>query len=801
MFRNLITTLLRFSTSSTLNILGLTVAYVAFIIISLQVITEYSYDKMYPDADRIYRVERPSWRDKGRWATTLSRPIIDVITNSSSEIEESCFVGYGYQDATGTIWRLEGGSNDDNVVENVPIGISKEFVDMFGMNIVEGVLSDDPSGAIIPKSMADKLFGNESAIGKILINCEGGMKPVPISGVYEDFPAISSFQNKMFNYVADEDVGKYNYSNFSLFVKLHKNADIAAVEHTFNKVVRDAETAANRKVGDNTVVRLHKFSDNHFSTDMEIRGVEYVNMQKIQLFTLFALLIILIASINYINFSTALIPLRIRDINTRKIFGATIASLRTHLIFEAIGISVIAYIAAAAVVCSFGNLSKISFISTQIDVVDYLPTIALIGLFAVVLGALAGIYPAFYSTSFKTAYVLKGSFSLSPKGKALRSVLVGFQFVISIGLIIVSMFMNLQFSMIQKQDLGIEKENIVRINVNGDVSKKTEEVKKALSGIAGVTEVTNTPQSVLSSSYSEYTFKDEGGEGEKKLYCIHGPSNIVDFFGLKVVEGVNFTAADDMKCANSTILINQIAQKKYNLKIGDRLNNRSSISGYTLPDDENTPWEIIGVIEDFNFKPLYEHIEPLMIINYGTSSNYHFNTIYAKVVTDDYSALIKSITSSIKDIDSNWVPDIAFLDSMIEELYQSDLRSASLVSWFSLLAILISLAGVFGLVHFEVGYRRKEIGLRKINGATIPQIIKMLSSKFLIITIISYVVATPLAIYLVNDWLSVFAYRTPLYLWVFAAAMAIILFITLTTVFIQSYRAATDNPVKSLKSE
>lgn len=800
MFQNLITTILRFRTSSILNILGLTVAYIAFLIISLQIVVEYSYDRMYNDADRIYRVERPSWSEKNKWAISLSRPIIDAIANSSSDIEESAIIRSSYHYPADLTWRLEESVDDNSLVKSFPAYISKEFPKMFGMEIVEGELSDDPNKVIISKSMAAKVFGDESAINKIFINCEGFMTPLTVSGVYEDFPVTSSFKNEMFSYVADREVGLYNYMNYTLFVKLRKDADKAAIEQTFNRVVSDTEKSANRQGG--MEVRINQFSSNHFAQDVETNGVEYVDSQRIKLFTLFALLIILIASINYINFSTALVPLRIRGINTRKILGATVASLRMHLIFEAVGISIIAYIVAALAVCSLDDLSKFSFISTQINVVDYAPQIAIIGLFAVVLGFFAGIYPAFYSTSFKTAYVLKGSFSLSPKGKTLRSALVGFQFVISIGLIVASMLMNLQFSMIQKQDLGIDKENVIRMKVKGEVSKKVEELKKSISNIAAVTAVTNTPICIVGDN-SMYTYSDDedGEENAKLLYNLHALSNIVDFFGFKVVEGRNFTVDDDLKSASSTVLINQAAQKKYNLKIGDKLNNRVSVNGYAVAEDENAQGEIVGIIEDFNFRPLYEQVSPLMILNYGTSSANSNNIIYIKAMTDNYSNLIKDVTSAVKEIDSSWVPDITFLDSTIEELYQSDLRSASLVSWFSILAILISLAGVFGLVHFEVGYRRKEIGLRRINGATILQIVSMISSKFLIITVICYAISVPLAIYFINDWLSVFAYRTPLYWWVFVVALLIVLLITLVTVFIQSYRAAADNPVNSLQSE
>lgn len=802
MIRNLITTLKKFRTSSILNIVGLTVAYTAFIIITLQIITEYSYDKSYSDSDRIYRVERPSWSDKNKWSTSISRPIIDAITNSSPAIEEFAIIRHNYENPNkSTTWRTESSDNENGLIKGYPIEINNSFPQMFGMQMIEGNLVDEPEKVIIPKSLATKVFGNESAMGKTFINVEDNKKSMTVSGVYADFPNTSSFPNNIYCHISNKEVGLHNYVNYVLFVKLRQGTDIKTFEDKIIQTAIDAELTADRE--ENVSLRLHKISDIHFATDLSNSNVTYANTQKIQLFGLFALIIIIIASINYINFATALVPLRVRGINTRKVFGASVSSLRIQLIGEAIGISVIAYLIAATFILTLNNLNQISFISTQIDIINCLPTIILIGIIAIILGILAGAYPAFYSTSFKTVYILKGSFSLSPKGRTLRSILVGFQFVISIGLIIAAMFMNLQFSMIKNQNLGIDREHIIQVNVTGKVSSKTEELKQKITNFKGVTAVTNTPFNIVNSWYSEYFFKDPDGNDKEsfKISILHGPSNIVDFFGLQIIDGQNFTSNDDLKSANNTILINQSAQKKYNLKVGDKLGHPTSFNGYVINTKEEAQWEIIGVIKDFNFKPLYQTIEPLIILNYGTESNFESNIIYVKAITDDYSELIQNITAAVKELDPNWVANISFLDSQIEALYQSDMRSASLVSWFSLLAILISLAGVFGLVHFEMGHRRKEIGLRKINGASIITIISMVSRKFILITVVCYVIATPLAIYCVNEWLSVFAYRTPLHWWVFAMALIIVIIITLITVLIQSYRAAACNPINAIKAE
>lgn len=807
MLKNFLITLSRFRTSSILNIGGLSFAYIAFIIISLQIIMEYSFDRMYSDSDRIYRVERPSWIDTSKWEISLSRPVIDIIANSSSDIEESAIIKSLYNYGYSSTWRLESTVNEEGLVNTVPVEMSSDFAKMFEMNIIEGELSDNLQKGVMSKSMAKKLAGDKSIVGKVLTDIER-QRTITICGVYEDFPETSSFSNdKIYCGISDKELGLYNYMNYTIFVKLRKGADIAALEKIINKEINEQGKALGRN--DNYGLRLQNISDIHLAPDM--RGynnnsnIGGPNMQKVRLFGFFALLIMLIASINYINFSMALIPLRIRSVNTRKIFGESVQSLRLHFIGEAVLMSVFAYIIAVLVVFAFGDLSAASFISSRVIVADNISAVGLIGLFAVLLGVLAGVYPAYYSTSFQVAYVLKGSFSLSPKGKMFRMALVGFQFVISIGLIVAAIIMNLQFKMIENRDLGVDKENVIRVNLRGKSSLKAEDLKSRFLGISGVKSVTNTPWCIVGPNYSQYTnVPNEDGTEDKRFYNIHATSNFVDFFGLTLIEGRNFTSYDDQKSANSAILINETAKKTYNLKIGDKIDKISSINGYWVQDknlEGNTDWEIVGVVKDFNFKPLYEQIAPMMIINYGTSSNNGENTIYIKAMSDDYKALIKSIASIVKEYDLDWMQDVAFLDSTIEELYQSDLRSASLVSWFSLLAILISLAGVFGLVHFEVGHRRKEIGLRKINGATVSQIISMLNSKFLIMTVICYLIAVPFSVYFVKDWLSIFAYRTPIYWWVFVVVLLIVIFVTLLTVLVQSYRTATDNPINSIKTE
>lgn len=797
MLHNFMITLVRFRMASTINLLGLTTAYIAIIIIGLQIITEYSHDTTYPDHDRIYRVERTSFRTEGAWATSLSRPMIDEIVKSTGNIEQHAIIRQGYRSVNSTdVFRVQGDESRDNLIQNSIVRVSLDFPDMFGMKMVEGHgLGSDPRSVIIPRSMVKKYFDDRSSLGKTLESVKYGGQPIIVSGVYEDFPLTSSFENRIYCNAADSEVGLSNYKNFELYLKLSNGADLAAITAKLNQIVK-----ADSKNGE-MQLRVSKFSDSYLASDMDDTNAQDGLKLKLKLFGFIALLIIFIASINYINFAMALVPVRMRSINTRKIFGASNAQLRWQLISESVGLSLIAYLVAVLVIATFDTLDSISFIPTTVLISDNISTLFYVGLAAIALGVITGIYPALYSTSFKTAYALSGSFTLSPKGRWMRTVLIGFQFVISTGLIVAAIFMNMQFSMIRNQDLGINRVNILQLKVSNELSANIGQFRSELSGVAGVKQTTLIPghDGIVSDQYSSYAFNKEE---DIRMYNIHGPSNMVDFFGLNITQGRNFASDDDLKAVNSTVIINETAQKKFNIKIGDRLGQINSVyDGYTLSSDSSM-FEVVGVVADFNFKPLYEQVSPIMIINYGTVLlRPGESTMYIKVQTDNYQHTIEAITEVAKKIHPDWVADVSLLDYRIEQLYRDDLRSTSLVGWFSLLAIMISLGGIFGLVHFETKCRRKEIGLRRINGATIAQILSMLSLKFVIISVVCYMIAVPLSIYFIVEWLKEFAYRTPLYWWVFIVVMVIVLTLIVGTVIVQAYNTARENPVNSIKSE
>lgn len=791
MLKNFITTITRFRTSTILNLMGLTAAFVTFMIITLQVNVEHGYDKMYNDSDRMYVVQKEwSW-DKGQWGSNFSRPDIDLIKNLSPQIEELSFRRFSSSALGGTTFKFDGSElgNSESVAFNMGVSaISGSFLEMFNVEIVEGVLDqNDPSWVIIPQSIAQKYPNGESVIGKTITIIDGfsgvsSKKTFMVSGVYKDLPVNSSFPNEVFVNAAEIEVGNKRNNNFSLFLKLKSEQSKPEIEQSIHTLFEQISIQEQEELEG---YRLMPIQELYFSSDSEPGEKLPGNRSKTNLFTMMAILVMLIAAINYINFATALIPARVKGINTRKVYGATNLSIRLQMIFEAVGISLIAYIIATLILLGFKTLDNISFIDTPIVITDHLNILFSTSILALLIGVGAGVYPAFYSTSFKTAYVLKGSFGLSPKGKMLRSTLVGFQYIVSIGLIIAALFMNIQYELLRNKEMGFERENILHVKLSDKVAKTQETLLNEISKNPDVIDITVSAFPFFSETYQ--TWSGMGDERTSKLSFqnLRVKSNFTKLFGIKIIEGEDFSEADDTKNGDQSVIINRTTQKLFGFNVGDSIRQG----------------RIIGIMEDFNFKPLREDIESFGLLNMGYRSYGGFTNLYLKCQSNDYPGLIENIRTIGKTIDPDWSADISFLDKKIEELYQNEARATRQISLFSLLTIIISLIGVFGLIHFELGYRRKEIALRKINGATASLILTMFNRKFVMIVVFCYLIAGPIAWYAVNEWLKGFAYRTQMAWWVFVIALIIVLLITIFTVTIQSWRASNENPIQSLRSE
>ena len=492
-----------------------------------------------------------------------------------------------------------------------------------------------------------------------------------------------------------------------------------------------------------------------------------------------AFLILFIAGINFTNLTTSLIPLRLKTINTHRVLGCSIYKLRAISLIESIVICLISYILALFIVNDLSYTPIANWVDADIRLSQYKGLILLTALIAILTGCLAGLYPAIRSTSYAPALVLKGSFGLSPKGKKVRVALIGFQYTVSIALIIVTLFMGLQnHFMTSSEQLGFNKDQVAIVNLTPEIyAKHKPQYIQKLKDYPGIEDVAfsvyelSKEDDMIDLEYARHEDKDVF------FKVFYASENFLSVMDIQVEEGRDFTR-EDLNKAQSDYIINPAAERDFHLHPGDRFNDRT----------------VLGVSKDFRFNSCRIASSPFVfalnndIPNPKLVSYIRFNS------KTNLQEAVAHVRETLKEIDPTFPFEISFL-------YQKEQTLGKLISLFGIMAILISIVGVFGLVLFETQYRRKEIGIRKINGATTGQILLMFNKTYIRIVSVCFIISIPIAWMGTQQWLENFAYKTPLHLWVFIVAFLIILSVTIGTVTFRNWQAANENPVNSVKSE
>lgn len=774
--KKIFTSLRRFKLASTLNILGLAIAFTVFIVIMMQVNFDLNFDKHFSKGERTFRLEYSNAgseyigftnRQNGEAIGELS-PLIDLYS-----------IYY-----TGNIgFYLPGGNPEKKIYENIQF-VKPDFFKMFDIEFLFGGLSgfDDQSNVVVSRSFALKHFGTEAAVGSELMRTQNG-KPhsIKVIGVYADMPQNSLFnQNGIFVNVSNNWLDLTSEWGFTYFYTLKNASDKAAVETLIAKYIQKAGS-------ENTTMktRLSNFEDLHFLSDVTYDIVPKADRMTVAVLFSVAILILIIASINFLNFAMALTPMRIKGINIQKILGGSVASLRAIQIAEAVFLAIAGYAVALLAVMALGGSSFAGYISSDMSLAANVPLLAIALLVAVVVGVGAGITPAIYSTSFPPSIVLQGAFGGSPRGRWFRMILIGFQYLASIGMLIFAMFMVIQNEFMRSHDVGFDRDNILSVNISSTLSRSCDALSGKLLENGAIRDVTYTRAELISDSKMGWgrLYKEENVEFD----CLPVSPNFIRFMGMKIVEGRDFVESDNLK-ANGAIIFNQNAKRKYGFEIGEK------IEGHT-----DTLADIVGVVRDFNFQPMQYGIRPIALYVFGSDPWWPLQLMYVKVDGSRTKEAIGYIDRTMRAMDPKITEtDIRFMDQTIGALYEKEQKMALLVSMFSLLAITISLIGVFGLVIFETQYRRREIALRKVYGSTVGQVLIMLNRRFAWIVAACFVIATPVAYHVVSTWLEGFAYRTPMHWWVALIAFVVVMLVTVITVTIQSYKSATENPISSI---
>ena len=499
-----------------------------------------------------------------------------------------------------------------------------------------------------------------------------------------------------------------------------------------------------------------------------------------------AFLILFIAGINFTNLTTSLIPLRLKTINTHRVLGCSIYKLQAISLIESIVICLISYILALFIVNDLSYTPIANWVDADIRLSQYKGLILLTALIAILTGCLAGLYPAIRSTSYAPALVLKGSFGLSPKGKKVRVALIGFQYTVSIALIIVTLFMGLQnHFMTSSEQLGFNKDQVAIVNLTPEIyAKHKPQYIQKLKDYPGIEDVAfsvyelSKEDDMIDLEYARHEDKDVF------FKVFYASENFLSVMDIQVEEGRDFTR-EDLNKAQSDYIINPAAERDFHLHPEDRFNDRT----------------VLGVSKDFRFNSCRIASSPFVfalnndIPNPKLVSYIRFNS------KTNLQEAVAHVRETLKEIDPTFPFEISFYNTILNNLYQKEQTLGKLISLFGIMAILISIVGVFGLVLFETQYRRKEIGIRKINGATTGQILLMFNKTYIRIVSVCFIISIPIAWMGTQQWLENFAYKTPLHLWVFIVAFLIILSVTIGTVTFRNWQAANENPVNSVKSE
>lgn len=786
--RNFLVILSRFRLASSLNILGLSVAFAAFIIIMIQVRYERNFDTGYKKSGRIFRVEstliptESNLSSRKVYTAFCARPIIEMLLPSVPLIESYAIT---YSGSTEKYARYET-PEDDQRGMMIPIHmVSEGLADVFDMEILEGDITSfsEPGQALLPESLARKMFGSHSPIGKQITLSDGTF--FTIGTIYKDYPDNSSLGNDVKLNLADEYINDWTDWTFSLFIALLPDA--SPDEATEQLASFFETTGLGKQMGFTQPVsfRLIPIEDIYYRHDTNLDIAPKGNRMITNILLSIGLLVIIIASANFLNFSAALTPARIKSINIRKILGEPISTLRLALIFEAFGICILSFLLALCWVWLFHRSGLSSILLAPADILKNTDILWLTFLLACITGILTGIYPAFYMTSFRPALILKGTIGASPAIGKLRTMLTGFQFLISTGLITAAFFIWLQNKYMYKMDGIMNNDQIATITLEKEImSKQGEILMEKLKSAPSVTSVASSDWPVGFLDHYLYAYSKSPEDEDIMYYYLPVSHNFTETMGLHIIEGRDFNKADS-NAPDEKLILNELAARQFKIKPGDKLANGS---------------QVIGIVKDFHFMNLRKKLEPMALTTKRLLNPALQPVLYVRLKGDAYDAA-KQIKACIAEIDPLYPTDIQFYDEQFEQTYRKERHTEAQITLFSLLAVIISLMGVFGLVTFETQYRQKEIGMRKVMGATVKEILFLFYSKFVWIILISFLLATPIIWYGMNEWLNTFVYRTSLHWWAFALSLLIVMIITFVTISLQCWRVAISNPVDSLKSE
>lgn len=807
-FRNFLTTLRRYKISSLLNVIGLTLAFTAFYVIMTQVWWELGYNRSLHEADRIYLVENEDWYEPGKWSSWLNRPVPERVIASTAGVEVGGCMWGGF--GSGTCWTSNEPSFGYNKFSASCGSVSLPFLDVFAFRSVEGDVHDigKPKSVIVSREAAERM---RVGVGSLIWVDTDEPQPdgaMEVVAVFEDFPDNSLLgECEVVKNLGETNLYTTSEWSFNYFVKFRPGADPDEFARQWTNVNQEMQREAAEKraaAGDAADdddesgiygVRLSPVSDLYFESDSQAPCRQGSVVTTYTLLGI-AVLVIVLAFINFVNFFFALVPVRIRTVNTFKVFGAPASSLRFNFVFEAFGLVLIALLAAWYVSFALQGTEFASYISASLALSQNLEVVGLVAVVAFVMALAASLYPAWYITSFAPALVVKGSFGGTRSGRRLRTLLLGVQFFISIGLIIATSFIRLQHDYMMHYDMGFDKENLLAVRLSERGAVSYDALRQKLLSDPQVKDVTGATSRLVSVGRMGWGREFKGRQVAFQSYVVQ--PDFLRVMGIPITDGRDFLESDFDK-ELGTMIFNEAARREFEMQVGNRIN------GFVSPDEQ-----IVGFCADFNFKPLQYGVSPfcfyLLPKKIQQENYWHLpHVVYVRMTPGaDIAAVTAHIRRCIAEVDPRTEPGDIVVRVFDEELgleYDNERKLTAIVGLFALLAVVIALMGVFGLVLFETQHRRREIAVRRVMGASRGEILAMFNRRYVMLVAVCFVLAVPVSIWAVRHWLAGFAYAVPLYWWVFALALAGVLAVTALTVTVRSWRAVNENPAESVKSE
>ncbi len=764
-----------------LNIVGLTCAFTSFILIMMYVWTEYNFDQYHTDAEDIYRLEYKSPYE-GKYSVFMSGPTGKLLVDELSDIEYS------------TIYLPWGKWKEEPFTYETPSGIQKSYEDfsyadknltnVFTFNIISGKQHPfkSPGNAMINKSFAEKAFGNDNPIGKLLtVNGDtytitSVFKDLPENSIFTSCPIILSIPTH--GYIANT-IEKWGIVNFPQFIKVKHGTDFDTLNKKINELsiikekynfYDDGKTPA--MINARPIRKLH-FTDEVNENPLFLTN----NKMYVDSLLIVGILILLVALINYINFSTAKLPIRLKTFSINRVIGGNKWSSAIQLMSETLIIFILAFCMAGFISYLLNKTLSLNILGYQLSFNQNHNILVVSGLIALFTALIAGAYPALLSTKAKPVESLK-RVNKGGMSENFRAGLTVFQFAATIALIIASITVLKQVSFMQQTDLGFNKSNTIVIQMNSNLRENFSSFKNELKNNPNIIEVACSG-AVPGRSEETTSFKVDGQICHVWNWAVG--DDYMKMMDFKILEGRDFI--NNSEAEEGNFICNETAAKKYGWKVGTKIYDN----------------QIVGIMKDFNMVSLRETVEPFVFHKSNSADDF-------RVISVKLSGSNNATTwNKVKHTFNTFCPDVPFrgfyLDDNLNLLYKKENQQSGLLTSLGLLSIIISMMGILGLSIFMCQQKIKEIGIRKVNGAKTYEVLLMLNKNFIKWVAIAFVIASPLTWFIMNRWLESFAFQTSISWWIFVLAGIISLSIALITVSWQSWRAATRNPVEALRYE